>query len=29
MSLDLVLGLCASVGLGGYLFYVLFRPERF
>ncbi len=29
MSLDIVLGLAASVGLAVYLFYVLARPERF
>jgi K+-transporting ATPase KdpF subunit len=29
MTLDIVLGLAASVGLAGYLFYVLARPERF
>ena len=29
MTLDLILGLAASVGLVGYLFYVLVRPERF
>jgi K+-transporting ATPase KdpF subunit len=29
MTLDIILGLAASVGLGGYLFYVLVRPERF
>ena len=29
MPLDLVLGLATSVGLAGYLFYVLVRPERF
>jgi K+-transporting ATPase KdpF subunit len=29
MSLDIVLGFAASVGLAVYLFYVLARPERF
>ncbi|MCC6557803.1 MAG: K(+)-transporting ATPase subunit F [Polyangiaceae bacterium] len=29
MSLDIVLGLAASIGLAAYLLYVLVRPERF
>jgi K+-transporting ATPase KdpF subunit len=29
MTLDIVLGLAASIGLAVYLFYVLVRPERF
>lgn len=29
MSLDVILGLAASVGLTLYLAYVLLRPERF
>lgn len=29
MSLELFLGAAAAVGLAGYLFYVLARPERF
>lgn len=29
MTLDVILGLFASVGLAAYLFYVLARPERF
>jgi K+-transporting ATPase KdpF subunit len=28
-SVDIVLGLAVGVGLAGYLFYVLARPERF
>lgn len=29
MSLDVILGLATSAGLGLYLVYVLARPERF
>jgi len=29
MSLEIVLGLAASVALAVYLFYVLAKPERF
>jgi K+-transporting ATPase KdpF subunit len=29
MSIDMMLGLTAGVGLSFYLFYVLARPERF
>jgi len=29
MPLDVLLGAVVSLGLAGYLFYVLVRPERF
>jgi len=29
MSIDVLLGLAASIGLAAYLLYVLARPERF
>jgi len=29
MGLETILGLAVSVGLAAYLFYVLWRPERF
>jgi K+-transporting ATPase KdpF subunit len=29
MTLDTILGLATALGLAGYLFYVLVRPERF
>ena len=29
MTVEMLLGLIASVGLAAYLFYVLAKPERF
>ncbi len=29
MTFAVVIGLATSIGLAGYLFYVLARPERF